>query len=244
MNPHRRGPWLLSLLIVASVVVTSGTAGAANTTVIERGTQYVPPRITVAVGDTVSWIFESSPPGSVGHTVTFSDRDLNPNCPPQLLFNDCQRGPGDRVSRTFKEPGTYSYYCKIHRDNGMVGLVVVTAATSTSSTAPKSSTTTTTARASSTTTTARATSSTTSTTRPLATSSTVVRSSTTTSDTSSVLLPGAPPPLSGDSSSATGGGSGGSGGSDGGAVALIVGLLLAASAGGGYLLWRLRPGRP
>jgi plastocyanin len=237
MNAHRRGFWLLGLL-VASVFVPAGTAGAVNTTVYEQGVQYVQPRITVAVGDTVSWVYESSPPGSVGHTVTFGDRDLNPNCPPQLVFNDCQRSPGQKVSRTFTTPGSYSYYCKIHQNQGMVGLVVVTAATSSSSTAPNSSTTTTTARSSSTT------SSTTTTTRPLATSSTVLRSSTTTSDTSSALAPGAPPSLSGDSNSAAGGGSGGSGGSDRGAVALIVGLLLAVSAGGGYLVWRLRPGRP
>jgi len=242
MNAHRRGFWLLGLL-VASVGVPSGMARAASTTVVERGTQYVQPRITVAVGDTVSWVYESSPPGSPGHTVTFEDKDLNPGCPPQLggLINDCQRSPGQRVSRTFNAPGTYSYYCKIHQNQGMVGLVVVTAATTSSSTAPKSSTTTTTARSSSTTTT-RATSTTT-TTRPLATSSTVVRSSTTTSDTSSALLPGAPPSLSGDSNSAAGGRPGDSGGSDRGPVALIVGLLLAVSAGGGFLLWRLRPGR-
>jgi plastocyanin len=238
MNVRR----LLALALALLVVAPSGIARAANSTVVERGTQYVSAQITVVVGDTVSWIYESSPTGSPGHTVTFSDRDLNPNCPPQLLFNDCQRGPGDRVSRTFNTPGTYPYYCKIHRAEGMTGVVVVTAPTSSSSTAPKS--TTTTARASSTTTTARATSSsTTSTTRQLATSSTVVRSSTTTSDTSSALEPGAPPALSGDSNSAAGGGSGGSGGSDRGVVALIVGLLLAVSAAGGYLLWRLRPGR-
>jgi|GEM_PF-2952808 len=245
MNAHRRGFWLLGLL-VASVVVPSRTGWAASTTVVERGTQYVQPRITVAVGDTVSWVYESSPAGSPGHTVTFEDKDLNPGCPPQLggLINDCQRTPGQRVSRTFNAPGTYSYYCKIHQNQGMVGLVVVTAVTTSSSTAPQSSTTSVTARASSTTTTTRATSSTTTTTRPLATSSTVVRSSTTTSDTSSALVPGAPPSLSGDSTSAAGAGSGDSGGSDRGPVALIVGLLLVVSAGGGYLLWRLRPGRP
>ncbi len=244
MNAHRRGFWLLGLL-VASVAVPWGTARAASTTVVERGTQYVQPRITVAVGDTVSWVYESSPTGSPGHTVTFDDKDLNPGCPPQLggLINDCQRSPGQRVSRTFNAPGTYSYHCKIHQNQGMVGLVVVTAATTSSSTAPKSSTTTVTARSSSTTTTTRATSTTT-TTRPLATSSTVVRSSTTTSDTSSALLPGTPPSLSGDPHPAAGARPGDSGGSDRGPVALIVGLLLAVSAGGGYLLWRLRPGRP
>src|SRR5438270_4053582 len=195
MHRHRGRRRLLALVtgavIVAPWALTAPpSARATNATVIERGVQYAPAQVTVSVGDTVSWIYESSPAGSPGHTVTFSDRDLNPNCPPQLLFNDCQRGPGDRVSRTFGAPGTYPYYCKIHRGQGMTGVVIVTAVTSTATTAPKSSTTTTVrASSSSTTTTARATSSsTTTTTRALATSSTALRSSTTTSDPSSAVV--------------------------------------------------------
>jgi plastocyanin len=243
MNRHR-GPWVASLFIAAVVFVPSPPARAANFTVIEQGVQYVPAQVDVTVGDTVTWIYQSSPPTSQGHTVTFNDRDLNPNCPPTLLLNDCQRSPSDRVSRTFTTPGTYAYYCKIHRGQGMTGVVVVSAATSTSTTAPASSTTAT-VKASTTTTTRAATSSTTSTTRVLATSSTVVKSTTTTSDPSSALLPGAPPPLSGDDSNSNAAGrpGGSSHGSDSGTVALIVGLLLAVSAGGGYLLWRIRPGR-
>jgi plastocyanin len=240
MNTHR-GPWVVSLFIAAAVGVPSA-AQAANATVIEQGVQYVSPQVDVSVGDTVSWIYESSPPGS-GHTVTFNDRDLNPNCPPRLLIDDCQRSPSDRVSRTFTTAGTYAYYCKIHRSQGMTGVVVVTAANTSSTTAPASSTTATVKA--STTTTTRAATSTTSTTRALATSSTVVKSTTTTSDPSSALLPGAPPPFSGDdsNSNAAGRSGGSSNGSGSGAVALIVGLLLAVSAGGGYLLWRIRPGR-
>jgi plastocyanin len=232
----------VSLIIAAVVGVPSPPARAANTTVIEQGVQYVPAQVDVTVGDTVSWVYESSPPGT-GHTVTFNDRDLNPNCPPKLLIDDCQRSPSDRVSRMFTTAGTYAYYCKIHRSQGMTGVVVVTIA-ATSSTTGSASSTTATIRAS-TTTTAKVTSSTTSTTRVLATSSTVIKSTTTTSDPSSALVPGEPPPFSSDdSNSKAAGKSGGSNnGSDSGTVALIVGLLLAVSAGGGYLLWRIRPGR-
>jgi plastocyanin len=242
MNTHH-GPWTVSLIVAAVVLVPSLSARAANTTVLEQGVQYVPAQVDVAVGDTVSWIYQSSPPTSQGHTVTFNDRDLNPNCPSPLL-NDCQRSPSDRVSRTFTTTGTFAYYCKIHRSQGMTGVVVVTAAATTNTTAPASSTTAT-VRASTTTTTKAATSSTTSTTRALATSSTVLRSTTTTSDPSSALQPGAPPPFSGDdpNSKAAGKSGGSNSGSDSGTVALIVGLLLAVSAGGGYLLWRIRPGR-
>ena len=241
MNTHRGRRRLLALGIGALGALPLSPAGAATTTVIERGTQFVPAQVDVSVGDTVSWVYESSPTGSRGHTVTFNDRDLNPNCPPSLLINDCQNSPADRVSRTFNAAGTYPYLCKIHRSEGMTGVVVVTAVASTTTTALASTTTT---RAPSTSTT-RATSSTTSTTRALATSSTVVQSSTTTSDTSSVLLPGDAPPFVGDDGNSATGQPGGSGGDDGDTttVALIVGLLLAVSSGGGYLLWRLRPGR-
>ncbi len=232
---------VVSALGVAVLVMPTMGARATTSLVIERGTQYVPAQVDISAGDTVSWVFESAPTGSAGHTVTFSDRDLNPNCPPQLLLNDCQRSPGDRVSRTFSAPGTYAYHCKIH--SGMTGVVVVAAApSSTTGSTASSSTTTTTVRAS-TTTTLKATSSTTSTTRQLATSSTLVKSTTTTADTSSAVLPGAPPSLAGDDGGKAAGKSTGSGGGDKSTVALIVGLLLVVSGGGGYLLWRLRPSR-
>ena len=244
MNRHRRGPWLLCLVVAATVFGPASSSRAASGTVIAQGVSFTPNEIHISLGDTVVWKYRSSP-SAPNHTVTFDNGpDLNPFCP--LLGSDCLSQANPSVQRTFSTAGTFRYHCKIHSGQGMTGTIVVSAPTTTTNpvtTAPKSSTTAT-AKASSTTTTARPTSSsTTSTTRPLATSSTVVRSSTTTSDTSSALLPGAPPSLSGDSSSAAGG-SGDSGSSDRGAVALIVGLLLAVSAGGGYLLWRLRPGRP
>ncbi|HVW33198.1 MAG TPA: plastocyanin/azurin family copper-binding protein [Acidimicrobiia bacterium] len=242
MNRHRGGPWILTLILAAAFLMPASVTAASTTTVIERGTQYVPAQVDIHVGDTVQWIFESAPPASNGHTVTFSDRDLNPNCPPNLLLNDCQRGPSDRVARTFTAPGTYAYHCKVQ--SGMTGVVVVTAGTGSSSTTTTVAGSSTTATVRSTTTTTRlATSSTTSTTRVLATSSSVLRSTTTSSDPSSVLVPGAPPPFSDDTSASAAGHSGSGDKSDTTTVALIVGALLVVAAGGGYLLWRLRPGR-
>jgi len=233
----------IGLVVVAPVLAAAvPPAQAATKTVIERGTQFVDKQVSVAPGDTVVWTFESGP--SPGHTVTFDDgTDLNPNCPPKLLLNDCQDAPGKSVQRRFTTPGTYSYACKIHRGSGMTGVVVVALASSTTTTTAPASTTTTT-RATSTTT--KPTSSTTTTTRALATSSTLASSSTTTttSEATSVLLPGAPPPFSDDTSNAANRKSDSKDRSDSGTVALIVGGLLAVSLGGGLLLWRLRPGRP
>ena len=237
MNTYRA--LAIGSLIAATVMPR---AEAATTTVIERGTQFVPKQVTVAPGDTVVWTFESGP--NPGHTVTFDDgTDLNRNCPPSLLLNDCQDAPGEIVQRRFTVPGTYSYACKIHRQSGMTGVVVVAAPSSTTTTTAPASSTSTTQKATSTT--AKPTSSTTTTTRALVTSSTVVPSSTTTttSEATSVLLPGDPPSFTDETSTAANK-SGGKDGNDSGTVALIVGLLLTVSAGGGLLLWRLRPGRP
>jgi len=144
MNTHRGRRRLLTLAIALLAVSPKGVpARAATKTVIERGTQFVDKQVSVAPGDTVVWTFESGP--SPGHTVTFDDgTDLNPNCPPTLLLNDCQDTPGEIVQRRFTVAGTYSYFCRIHRGSGMVGVVVVSAAsTTTATTAPVSSTTTT-----------------------------------------------------------------------------------------------------
>jgi plastocyanin len=236
-HPGRRRLLTLAIALLATAVPS---ARAATTTVIERGTQFVPRQVSIAPGDTVVWSFESG--SSPGHTVTFDDgTDLNRNCPPTLLLNDCQDTPGEIVQRRFTVPGTYPYICKIHRGSGMTGVVVVAAASSTTATTAASSTSST---QKPTTTTVKATSSTTTTTKPLATSSTLVPSSTTTttSESTSVLLPGEPPPFTDDTSTAAN--KSPKDGSDSSTVALIVGLLLAVSAGGGFLLWRLRPGRP
>jgi plastocyanin len=244
MHGHRRWARALTILVMAVVFVPSSRARAATTAVIERGSQYVPAQVDVAVGDSVTWIYESSSDPR-GHTVTFNDKDLNPNCPGFLgLNNDCQNSSSQRVSRTFTSAGTYAYRCRIV--SGMTGVVVVTGAGgSTSSTAGPGSSTTATGKSSTTTTRAATSSTTAATTRALATSSTVIKSTTTTSDPSSALQPGEAPPLSGDNSNSNAAGKSGSstGGNDTSTVALIVGALLAASAGGGYLLWRLRPGR-
>ena len=230
------------LALATGLLIAAGTPSArsATTAVDEAATTFVPSQVDIAVGDRVVWTNRS---GS-SHTVTFQNGvDLHPDCNP-LLGVGCQ-GPGAIAQHTFTGPGTYPYFCKIHRSSGMTGVVVVAAAGSTSTTTPASSSTSTTRL--STTTTTRAASSTTSTTRPLATSSTLMSSTTTatTDPNSSVLLPGDPPPFSGEgsSSSATGGAGGADDGGDSATVALIVALLLAVSAGGGYLLWRLRPSR-
>lgn len=246
MDRSRGRRRLLALATTALVASPLVSARAASTTVTEQGRRFVEAQVDVTVGDTVTWVYQSSP-GNSGHTVTFEDPTLNAdgrfaNCPGTILSDDCQRSASPPVSRTFNRVGTFPYYCKLHRPDGMTGVVVVaakvtttTVAVTTSSTLARATTTSSTAKASST-------SSTTATTRQLATSSTLVKSTTTTADTTSVLLPGDAPSFD-DTNSSAAGASGSDDGGDSGTVALIVAGLLAVGVGGGFLLWRLRPGR-
>ena len=73
-----------------------------------RNFAYSPDALTVAVGTEVAWTNNDSAP----HTVTF---DSGPNC--GTLSN------GDSTAATFSVPGTYSYFCSIHRS--MEGVVIV-----------------------------------------------------------------------------------------------------------------------
>lgn len=237
MNRHR----VLALAMGALVVTGVPAARAATEDVTEGATSFSPGQVDISVGDRVVWTNKSNN----AHTVTFQNGpDLHQTCTQGLLgpVGNCQ-DPGTTAQYTFNNAGTFAYYCKLHRSQGMAGVVVVSAASTTSTTAARSSTTTTTRPA--TTTTRLATSSTTATTRPLATSSTLEDSSTTTTraDGTSVLLPGDAPPMGGEGANSAADSGGSDDGGDTATVALIVALLLVVSAGGGYLLWRLRPSR-
>src|SRR5262245_38071329 len=97
--------WLLALAI-GLLVPWPRAAEAADQTVYERGTQFDAPQVEVFVGETVTWIYVSSPSNS-GHSVVFEDPALNgdrfKNCPSLLgsLSDDCQRTASDRFTHTF-----------------------------------------------------------------------------------------------------------------------------------------------
>ena len=85
------------------------TAGGGGE-VVMKGIKFVPPKITVAAGDTVTWTNEDT----VGHDVTgdsFSSGDSGG------LQN------GDTFKFTFKKAGTFDYVCTVHP--GMEGSVTV-----------------------------------------------------------------------------------------------------------------------
>jgi plastocyanin len=94
---------------------------------------FVPQQITVAAGETVTWVNDSSQT----HTVTAYQDSLPEGAPyfasgdlpsEQAARADIAAGlvrPGERFSFTFEVAGTYRYFCIPHEGQGMTGTVVV-----------------------------------------------------------------------------------------------------------------------
>lgn len=125
-SPDRptRATRLLPIVILAAVVLAGCTTPDAYRDYFERSEEVVPLRnlafhpqnLTVPVNTTVVWLNEDT---VTDHSVTFEALDL-----------DAWLEPGQRVERTFTEPGVYDYRCRPHssgyRNWGqMVGRVTV-----------------------------------------------------------------------------------------------------------------------
>jgi plastocyanin len=88
------------------------TTPAAFTAVVEVGDHwYIPAKLTVPVGTTVTWRMV----GSQEHDVWAYDGS----------FHSPTLGPGMSFSRTFTRPGSYKYFCVPHYGDGMYGEVIV-----------------------------------------------------------------------------------------------------------------------
>ena len=87
----------------------------AETVMVEmKGFKFVPPEITVKVGDTVRWINTEK---RQYHTVWFKVQGDEES---QIKF------PDEYFEKTFDEPGTYPYVCGTHEEShDMVGVVHV-----------------------------------------------------------------------------------------------------------------------
>lgn len=93
-------------------------------TVVTKLLSFGPKKLTVKAGATVTW----SDSDSIGHTVTTGTFTVGSNGlrtaehPDGLV--DMPLRAGKDVSFTFDKPGTYVYYCSIHK--GMSGEIDVT----------------------------------------------------------------------------------------------------------------------
>lgn len=114
----------LSMALAALLVMVLGGGGsafAASVSVSIGDNFYDPDTVTIGVGDTVNWTNNGQAP----HTVTADDGsfDSSPDCPADI---DACMQAGDTYGQTFSDPGTFSYFCKVHGQS-MSGTVVVEA---------------------------------------------------------------------------------------------------------------------
>ena len=79
-------------------------AKASTKSVMIMDYKYSPASLTVNVGDTITWTNMDTAP----HTVTVTNGPLK--------FDSGTMQKGDTFSYTFKEAGTYLYYCAVHPD--------------------------------------------------------------------------------------------------------------------------------
>ncbi len=106
-----------------------GGGGGDSTSTREPGTVavgpngefvYDPKELTVAVGDTVTWEWESNT-----HNIVVESQPAEADWPGTEGGATKTYDEGYTYEYTFEVPGTYEYYCSPHRNVGMVGTVVV-----------------------------------------------------------------------------------------------------------------------
>ena len=100
------------VLVVAAATFAARSAPATDAEVDIDQFTFLPQRITVKAGTTVTWINEDDVP----HTVASSSK----------VFKSKALDTRDKFSFTFTTPGTYDYFCSLHPH--MTGAVVVEAA--------------------------------------------------------------------------------------------------------------------
>ena len=100
------------VLLVAAATFAARSAPATDAEVDIDQFTFLPQRITVKAGTTVTWINEDDVP----HTVASSGK----------VFKSKALDTADKFSFTFTTPGTYDYFCSVHPH--MTGAVVVEAA--------------------------------------------------------------------------------------------------------------------
>jgi plastocyanin len=95
----------------ATTPVANQESGKSMTISMEDD-RFAPKAITIAAGTTVTWVNN----GADWHSVAAFDGS----------FESGQISPGDSFSYTFTTPGDFSYICKHHGRQGMIGMITVT----------------------------------------------------------------------------------------------------------------------
>ncbi|HEX6808286.1 MAG TPA: Ig-like domain-containing protein [Gemmatimonadaceae bacterium] len=113
------GPVTISASLTSGGVTKNGSGtvkvadiATTDTVTMTAGQQVQPSSVTIKVGGSVTWVFQS-----LAHTVTFNT-PTPPGTPADIaVSHDTQ------ISRTFSTAGTFNYHCSIHP--GMTGVVNV-----------------------------------------------------------------------------------------------------------------------
>jgi plastocyanin len=114
---------LLFALLVA--MVPQAGARAADNTVTLSATSFQPAKLTIHVGDSVTWVLPSSLTTASMHTVTSDDgTSFNQSLSCGLL--QCLGG-SDTYSLTFLAAGSFPYHCNVVP--GMTGVITVVSST-------------------------------------------------------------------------------------------------------------------
>lgn len=127
VHRYKRPALVVATLLVALAAISPVLAATAKVSIADK--QFTPGKITVAVGDTVTWTVDKSI--AEPHTVTSGksgDADKGSVFDSQKTDPDLAKlkDVGGTFSYTFDKAGTYAYFCAIHPT--MTGEVVVAAA--------------------------------------------------------------------------------------------------------------------
>ncbi|EOD63423.1 cupredoxin domain-containing protein, partial [Amycolatopsis vancoresmycina] len=100
----RRAALAVACLLAFLALPPAGPAAAATQQVMMQDYAFSPAALTVRAGDTVTWMQHDQAPHDV---VTTSA---------PVAFRSPQLSAGQSWSYTFRQPGTYQYYCSVHPD--------------------------------------------------------------------------------------------------------------------------------
>lgn len=101
------------LLAILLALPFTATAQLAHRDVMVEDDVFTPQVATIQTGGTVRWVdFQSL--GNL-HNVVSEDG----------LWTPSEPADGWTLTHRFNQPGTYNYYCEVHRDQGMVGTIEV-----------------------------------------------------------------------------------------------------------------------
>ena len=132
-DPSTTATFTVTVDATATPAATASAATASSTVATVQMTdqlRFAPADLTIAVGQTVTWVNESAMP----HTAT-GDPAKNPvaqahpefaQLPPRAApWDSGLLQPGESFSQSFTVPGAYHYFCIPHALSGMLGTITV-----------------------------------------------------------------------------------------------------------------------